>query len=301
METRYASIVASTPEQHRDSTGSSTSKLYLFSSYDIVGSAKIRRSDAAYVLKKETFPRSLIISKMTPDWIRLSVRTSEEKFTSVTPNLGSYFDSAIILSRGTQDITVYNAPNHSFISIGIKREIIGDLLLQRPEMDNDAGHVTYRVSPEFRVRLIEKMELLLQQSGSENELNRQIRNCLNLTLDDAAQTEQLQSPDNRARIISLAIESIVNSGGKKISMQTLAENCHCSIRTLEYAFKDKLELGPKEFLSCFRLNCYREKIINNPTATLSDIAYDLEYKHLGNLAKNYRKLFGNLPSSSGAE
>ena len=107
----------------------------------------------------------------------------------------------------------------------------------------------------------------------------------------------------RKRDIALkrSINHIKDNKNRLLSVKELCKVAQVSERTLEYAFKDKLELGPKEFLSCFRLNCYREKIINNPTATLSDIAYDLEYKHLGNLAKNYRKLFGNLPSSSGAE
>ena len=298
MDTIYASCIASTPEQHRDNTDSSISKLYLFEACETVGVTNSRTSKGAFALQKLTYPRSLLISSSSEDWLRLSVRTSAEKYTSITPNLGQRYESAVVFSSKRKDITVYNSPNHEYLSIGIHSSAIADSLKKRIEstIENNESIINH-VSPAFRQSLITDISALLEQPIPQDGFNSRVEALIASATIEIANTDQTHISDNRARIVALAIDVIIKNEGKKISMQSLAQACHCSIRTLEYAFKSRLELSPKEFLTYYRLNRYRQEILSNPSATLSQLAYELQFKHLGNLAKNYRNLFGSLPSA----
>lgn len=299
METIYTSFTAGTPEQHRDNTRSSESKLYVLGAYETVGQTDCRISESGFALRKKTFPRTLLVSKTSADWLRLSVRTSGEKFTSVSPNLGQKYESAVVFSPSDKNITVYNSPNHSYLSLGIRRDMISEPIQEQLNRVIDPIKLSIsHVGSQFRESLIESISTLLEQPVDPDDFNQKIEGYFSSTLDEVEATKQTHTSDNRARIIAHAIDIIVKSDGKKITMGLLAEACHCSIRTLEYAFKSRLELSPKEFLTYFRLNCYRERILASPSTTLSELAYDLQFKHLGNLAKNYRNLFGNLPSDS---
>ncbi|MFT4712075.1 MAG: AraC-like DNA-binding protein [Candidatus Azotimanducaceae bacterium] len=298
MDTIYTSCVARTPEQHRDMTGAAKTKLYVFDAHETVGQTDARNSKAGFAIRKLTFPRSMMISKSSPDWVQLSVRTSGEKFTSVTPNLGQHYESAVFFSPADKNITVYSSPGHSYLSLGLHRDMISEPLRERLNRALDSPDLAIsHVSAHFRKTLVFGINQLLERPMLEHDFNEQIEAYFSSTLDEVERTLQIHISDNRARIIAHAINLIVDNKGKKFTMRYLSEACHCSIRTLEYAFSSRLGLSPKEFLTYFRLNCYRERILSNPSSTLSAQAYELEFKHLGNLAKNYRNLFGTLPSA----
>jgi AraC-like DNA-binding protein len=298
MDTIYTSCVASTPEQHYDMTGAAKTKLYVFDAHETVGQTDARKSKAGFAIRKLTFPRSMMISKSSPDWVRLSVRTSEEKFTTVSPNLGQHYEPAVFFSPADTNITVYTSPGHSYLSLGLHREMISEPLRERLNRALDSSDLAIsHVSAHFRKSLVMGINQLLERPMLEHHFNEQIEEYFSSTLDEIEATVQTHVSDNRARIIAHAINLIVDNDGKKVTMRYLAEACHCSIRTLEYAFRNRLELSPKEFLTYFRLNCYRERILSSPSSTLSEQAYELEFMHLGNLAKNYRNLFGTLPSA----
>jgi AraC family ethanolamine operon transcriptional activator len=70
-------------------------------------------------------------------------------------------------------------------------------------------------------------------------------------------------------------------------------------RTLEYAFKEYFGVSPKFYLNARRLHLLRSELQSATGDTqVIDFANDLGFWHMGKLAADYRKLFGELPSST---
>jgi len=73
-----------------------------------------------------------------------------------------------------------------------------------------------------------------------------------------------------------------------------------SERTLQYAFLEHYGVSPKTYLKNYRLNGLRRELWNSDTGTtrINDVASLWGFWHMGQLAADYRKLFGELPSET---
>lgn len=73
-----------------------------------------------------------------------------------------------------------------------------------------------------------------------------------------------------------------------------------SKRTLEYSFREHVGLSPKAYISALRLNQVRKilKAARPGETHVADAANAWGYWHMGQLAADYRKLFGELPSET---
>lgn len=69
-----------------------------------------------------------------------------------------------------------------------------------------------------------------------------------------------------------------------------------SERTLEYAFSEYCGLTPKTYINAMRLNGVRRKL--RTTKSVADAANAWGFWHMGQLARDYRNLFGELPSDT---
>lgn len=71
-----------------------------------------------------------------------------------------------------------------------------------------------------------------------------------------------------------------------------------SQRTLEYAFKERYGIGPKDFIKKHQLNLVRKSLKNaNPEITkIYEIAQKYGFWHMSRFASDYKKMFGELPS-----
>jgi AraC family ethanolamine operon transcriptional activator len=69
-------------------------------------------------------------------------------------------------------------------------------------------------------------------------------------------------------------------------------------RTLQYSFKTVLELSPNAYLRCLRLNRVRSALMH-PTSkaeTVTRVAMQWHFLHLGRFSRDYRQVFDELPS-----
>lgn len=82
-------------------------------------------------------------------------------------------------------------------------------------------------------------------------------------------------------------------------MPTLQELCKItsvSKRTLIYAFQEHYGISPKTYINAMRLNGARRALLQSQT--IVDAANAWGFWHMGQFAKDYRKLFGELPSET---
>lgn len=73
-----------------------------------------------------------------------------------------------------------------------------------------------------------------------------------------------------------------------------------SERTLQYAFKRDMQLSPVTYLRILRLNKARATLLSVTSAdtTVTHIAMMWGFLHLGKFSRDYRRMFGELPSET---
>jgi len=109
-------------------------------------------------------------------------------------------------------------------------------------------------------------------------------------------------PSSRIRDVAFrkAIEYLNSCTTELPTVRELCLISGSSERTLEYAFKEKYGFGPKEFIKKAKLNHVRQEIMNSdPNFTrIQNIAHRYGFIHLGHFSSDYKKLFGELPSTT---
>jgi AraC family ethanolamine operon transcriptional activator len=83
-----------------------------------------------------------------------------------------------------------------------------------------------------------------------------------------------------------------------VDMCTLAD---CSQSWLEHSFKKRFGVTPKKYVKYLRLSRLRENLLNPEEAegqTVIELASDFGFWHMGQLAADYRKVYGELPSDT---
>ena len=100
--------------------------------------------------------------------------------------------------------------------------------------------------------------------------------------------------------LSRAEEYIRENLKDSITRDQLAEVSGSSIRTLSRAFEKKYGFGPKAFIKKCRLNsAYLELLSSDDEmTTVTKIALDYGFMHIGKFAIEYKKTFGESPSTS---
>lgn len=106
--------------------------------------------------------------------------------------------------------------------------------------------------------------------------------------------------DNRMKAVGKVEELIADMNDDRLTVLDLCEAVKVSQRTLEYAFKNKFNITPKQYLNRMRLNKVR-RTLQNPdvqNTKIIDAANQYGFWHMGQFAKDYKKLFGELPSDT---
>ena len=85
-----------------------------------------------------------------------------------------------------------------------------------------------------------------------------------------------------------------------LSVLDLCRELAVSERTLRYAFQEVRGLSPLAYFKASRLNAVRQELKAGyaGTTTVREIAQRWGFRHTGEFAADYRRLFGELPSET---
>jgi len=111
----------------------------------------------------------------------------------------------------------------------------------------------------------------------------------------------LRSPDliKRATAFRRAIEFINHNAHRKPSIVDVCSASGASLRTLNYSFRERLGVTPKQYLQARRLWSVRRELCRaDPGVSISEIAARWGFWHMGRFAAQYRSQFGELPSET---
>jgi transcriptional regulator GlxA family with amidase domain len=99
------------------------------------------------------------------------------------------------------------------------------------------------------------------------------------------------------RVVRLAEEYIEASWDRAITIEELALQTNTSIRSLYTAFRNNRGYTPMAFAKSTRLQRARKMLqeANNRTS-VSEIAFKCGFGNLGHFARDFRKMFDELPS-----
>jgi len=105
---------------------------------------------------------------------------------------------------------------------------------------------------------------------------------------------------NRDRAVRLCLDAIDGSGLANLNAADLCDLTGVSARTLEYAFRERFNLGPAAFVRARRMLAVRKALSNAAPdhPGVGDTAARFGFCHSGQFAKDYRSRFGEPPSKT---
>ena len=140
--------------------------------------------------------------------------------------------------------------------------------------------------------------------GASAMPERLTRDLLMTALLEVLKTEQpapaqTQSYHHRKMVVDAARAWINENSDTPVTVTDLCQVTNVSRRTLQYAFESILSISPIQYLRMSRLNGVRRALLVAPSsASIADIAANWGFWHMSQFAKDYRLLFGELPSST---
>jgi AraC family ethanolamine operon transcriptional activator len=130
--------------------------------------------------------------------------------------------------------------------------------------------------------------------GLEEEMAYLVLSCL---FEEGA--EHPRGPrSKRMKCLSSAIEVLAHAGADNMEVPDLVAAVGVSRRTLENAFRDGLGVGPAAFLKSRRLQRLNRSLLRteSSSAAVAQLAREHGFTHQGQMAADYRALFGESPS-----
>ena len=104
----------------------------------------------------------------------------------------------------------------------------------------------------------------------------------------------------RDKALLVVEKYIAESGSQLITIPELCSVANVSERTLEYAFRERYNLSPKNYTLLHRMNNVRKQLRkeNQKKHTVSEIARQHGFWHMGQFSSDYKKMFAELPSET---
>ncbi len=103
------------------------------------------------------------------------------------------------------------------------------------------------------------------------------------------------------RHVSTAAEYLEAHAGEPVRMADLARVTGVSVRALQISFQKHRACSPTEFLRDRRLVLARTRLLVPGASTVTQIAIDCGFAHLGRFSALYRARFGETPSATHAK
>jgi len=104
----------------------------------------------------------------------------------------------------------------------------------------------------------------------------------------------------RTHALRRALDFIEECGDHELKVSSVCEAAGVSERTLQYAFRERFDVTPKQYVKAHQLRQARKSLLNGDPAVskVADIANGWGFWHMGQFAKDYRLQFGELPSET---
>ena len=144
----------------------------------------------------------------------------------------------------------------------------------------------------------------LASSDDETRIQRMSEQFVKLFLWELVDAQEGSNNDVRptkpSDIVRQATELVLSDRTNATGLTEICEHLGVSLRALHYAFQDVADMSPATWLRRIRLNQIR-KILQQSTPNeilVKQVALGNGFFHLGHFSRNYKALFGELPSDT---
>ena len=127
----------------------------------------------------------------------------------------------------------------------------------------------------------------------ENKLISLLIDCLTSTLAEKPSDDLTHS--KFSKVIDYIHDDIVNV----TSLHQICDRTNTSARTVRRLVRKKYDMSPKNYLNALRLNEVRKMLKSeSDNTTVIKVASEYNFWHMGQFSRDYKKLFGELPSET---
>lgn len=107
------------------------------------------------------------------------------------------------------------------------------------------------------------------------------------------------APAARRQAVAKALGYLEAHADEAVSVSGLCTETGVAWRTLNRAFRERFGVGPKAYINRERLLRVRSTFLRAPPDTIiADVANASGFWHMGQFARDYRRMFGELPSDT---
>jgi len=106
---------------------------------------------------------------------------------------------------------------------------------------------------------------------------------------------------NTDKVVKLVLDYVHAEPSEEITAVKLCTLADCSQRWLEHSFKKRFGITPKKYVKYLRLSRLHQDLFNpiqDGDQTVIELASVHGFWHMGQLAADYRKVYGELPSDT---
>ncbi len=151
----------------------------------------------------------------------------------------------------------------------------------------------------FRERLNREI-LRAEQSPAGLAPEQFSQNLAEILVDSLHHSRDARPTNGRTGALVRRAISMAEDRDFRLSMLGLCRELRCGKRTLEYAFRDQLDLSPSDYLRTRRFDTARRELLaaDPEGTTVKDLAERLGFQALGHFASQYRSRFGEYPTET---
>jgi AraC-like DNA-binding protein len=114
-------------------------------------------------------------------------------------------------------------------------------------------------------------------------------------------SEELERPERHpgSRLVRRAVQFVEEHASSALTTSDIAAGIGASVRALQAGFREWRQVTPTEYLRTVRLQRVRDALLQaNPSTTVTDVALDHGFFHLGRFSQHYKKAFGENPAAT---
>ena len=106
---------------------------------------------------------------------------------------------------------------------------------------------------------------------------------------------------NSDKVVKLVLDYLHSEPSEEITAVEMCKLANCSQSWLEHSFRKRFGVTPKKYVKFLRLSRLRESLLNPDKVegrTVIELASTYGFWHMGQLAADYRNVYGELPSDT---
>jgi AraC family transcriptional regulator, ethanolamine operon transcriptional activator len=225
-------------------------------------------------------------------------------------------ETSVFLLRDQEDFMLHAPEGMTLLAANLDMERLlrlADLHLSDHQRKLMLSVSILSVSDEAAKRLRESLRVILrhstlvhQRSSSVLVLDKIVDELLaSAFLDVFSSVDHSRHAERRESavcqyLVRRSRELLESNACSPLSILELCERLKVSRRTLQASFQTVAGIGPLEYLRDVRLNAVRRRLGTTTSSELQvgDAAAEMGFFHLSHFARNYKELFGELPSET---